>query len=260
MTGVVFFLAFFLSCAFSSLKALPQGNPAFPQAMERGLILPLENFVSLKGEYLGDVTWRSSFKTEEGVASKGRRLQSELHAGLLIVNILNQFEVYGLAGAMRTRLSHAPSEGLRERKYETPFHPAWGGGGRFIAFYWKRATLGFDGKIIAAHLPVRKISFGNTSVASDAKWRIRRLQGAGALSYQWVFFAPYLGIRYTEVRDRIEGVSKKALPERSFLLKNRHPLGGTVGFGLFPKDYFAINFEARFYDEEGFSLFFDVKF
>src|SRR3989304_545421 len=161
MTGVVFFLAFFLSCAFSSLKALPQGNPAFPQAMERGLILPLENFVSLKGEYLGDVTWRSSFKTEEGVASKGRRLQSELHAGLLIVNILNQFEVYGLAGAMRTRLSHAPSEGLRERKYETPFHPAWGGGRPRGSTSRPSATSSSGSGRRPRASGSRKISFGN---------------------------------------------------------------------------------------------------
>src|SRR3989304_2974411 len=245
MTTLKLLFVFFPSLFFFSLHALPQGNPSFPNSIEKGLFLSDENFVALKGEYLGDVTWKTSYKTEGGVASRGRSYRGEIQSGLLIVNILNQFEAYGLAGAMKAHLTHRPFfDGVR-RHYETHFNFAWGAGMRFIGFSWDKLTLGFDGKYVAAHLPIKKVSVEGSSSLSDGKWRVERWQGAGALSYKILFFVPYLGIRYTEMKDRIVGIKRVQLPCRSFLLKNRHRLGGSAGFGLFPGDNYAINFEGR---------------
>lgn len=268
---------FFKSLCFFTLfgallQALPAGNPAVPNASEKGLFLDKENFVAVKVGYVGDLSWRAHFKTEDerkiaGTSvrenhfkSKRSRGASQMHFAALSFNVLNQVEAYGFCGAMRCRFSHTPQYDHIRRKYKTPFHPAWGGGLRVIGFYWKRATLGFDGKYLFSNLPITSVRFYNRSVATDGCWEVRRWQVAGALSYQISCFVPYIGMRYSEIRDKIRHVSRAELPFDAFKLKNRQRIGGTVGCGFFPGNYYTINVEGRFYDERAVSVSFDLKF
>ena len=270
--NLFFRLLSFLLLSFSLVEALPQGNPALPNAAEKGLFFCKENFFALKGGYLGDLSWNAHYKTEdveriEGAApgpnlfkSKRSRGESQLHLGTLTLNILNQVEGYGFLGTMKARFSHIPEFDRRKRKYKTPYHPAYGGGLRIIGFYWKCATLGFDGKYFFSNLPIKSIRFHNRSVATDGRWEVRRWQVAGALSYQICYFVPYIGARYSEINDRIRNVKKAQLPFDAFKIKNRQRIGGTLGLGIFPGNYYTINVEWRFYDEEAFSAALDIKF
>ena len=258
--------------SFSLAEALSQENPALPNATENGLFFNKENFLALKGGYLGDVSWKAHYKTEDvksidnpapGVnrfKSKRSRGKSQLHLGRLSINILNQVEAYGFIGAMKTRFSHVPLVDQKKRKYKTPYHPAWGGGLRIIGFYWKSVTLGLDGKYLFSNLPIKSIRFRNRSVATDGHWDVRRWQVSGAFSYQICSFVPYVGARYSEVNDRIRQVSKAQLPFDAFKIKNRQRIGGTVGLGFSPGNYYTINVEWRFYDERAVAASLDIKF
>lgn len=269
------FFKFLIGCVVgvACVEALPQGNPTEPNGMEEGLFFCKENFFALKGGYIGDVSWNASYKTEDVMktAEKSRDrpnqfksthslCKSYLHLGTLAINILNQVEGYGFMGTMQGRFSHVPLSDHNKRKYKTPYHPAYGGGVRLIGFYWKRATLGFDGKYLFANLPIRSVRFRNRSVALDGMWEVRRWQVAGALSYQIDYFVPYLGARYSAIDDKIRKVRKAELTFDGFKIKNRRRFGGTAGVGFFPGDDYSINVEWRFYDEEAFSASFTLKF
>ncbi len=119
---------------FSCVYALHQGNPSMPNAIEKGLFFCKENFIAVKAGYLGDVVWGGDYKTENGASSSIKSYHSESHSGLFFVNILNQIEGYGLLGTMKGDFTHRPDFDGRKRKYETAFHPIWGGGIRFEVY------------------------------------------------------------------------------------------------------------------------------
>ncbi len=231
-------------------EALPQGNPAEPQAIEGGLFLCKENFFAFKLGYLGDWMHRPHWITRDGVDSRVRIAHEQCQLATLALNLLQQFEAYGFLGSMKADLKHTPPFDRREREYGTSRHLVWGAGLRGIGFYWKKLVLGFDGKILSANLPIASIKVQGLPDQSGGTWEVRRWQVSAALGACYPVFYPYVGVRYGQMIDRLTGVQQKALlPADEFHIKKKRRLGMSAGVGIFPGRLISINVEGRFYDE-----------
>lgn len=247
-------------CVCTTGFALYQGNPNTPDSIEGGLFFCKDNFLEVRAGYEGDYTFDRDLKIENGPEENTDRYKGMLQQATLVFNILNQFEIYGLGGGMRSYLALRPSFDHKKREIHSNFDWVWGGGARFIAFTWGNYTLGFDGKYQAANLSIKKLEVAHDHFSGGATWKVERWQAGGAISYKCGWLVPYIGGRYAEVKDRLRSLPKRFWPHRKVDLVHRRPWGATAGCGFYPGNYYCLNLEARFVDEQALSISLDFKF
>ncbi len=261
----LFFLFSLLSFSVKAF-ALYNGNPSLPMMPEEGSFIPKEVWFGIKLGYEFDFVYDRKLHMQghhlDHCKKHVRTFDSTGNFGTLTFNFNDRVEIFSMLGGMSFEISHTP---LPKTKiaYRTPTHFTWGVGGRAILAYWGDLQLGVNAAYLQVSTPLSSLKVNDKSYPvrhaklASAQWQI----GIGT-SYRWHWFIPYFGIDYSDVRTRIEDLDsiEFLIPDEHVTFKDSYPCGIYFGFGLSPYRVFNVNVEARFMNENAFSVSADFKF
>jgi len=259
MKRILFAFLFLLTPA---LFALYSGNPSLPSMIEEGFFFCKENWFAVKAGYERDWVFDRNMKMVSKFSGRMDEFSYITDQGVLVFNLINRIEVYGLAGAARFKATHIPMRGVRN-EYETHDQFAWGMGARGIIYPWEKVTLGADIKYGRSQPTLRWMTTNGVPVnpRKGSKLNFHEWQiGIGA-SYQVDIFYPYLTVKYSNASSRLKHLPPGfLLGTRHFNMKNRRKFGLALGCSLSNTNRFDITVEARLIDEQAITLAGEVKF
>ncbi len=257
----------FALSAFSTnwVCALYNGNPSLPMMPERGLFFSKEAWITLKTGYEWDDLFDRKLILEEHrphLKRQAKKYEAMGNFGVLTLGCNDRVELYGVLGSVKANLDYHPYSNDR-LKIETDCHFAWMVGGRAILAYWGDVQLGVDAKFFQFNPEIDHLKRNGQSLDSkNASYNYQEWQVGFGVSYRIKFFAPYGGLKYSNVRAKFHHLEAlgSVFPEGHFTMKNQYPIGIFLGCGFSPERAFNINFEARLFDETAVTLSGDLRY
>lgn len=252
------FFALLISCC-ASVQALYYGTPGISTGATEGVFFSKEGFFGLKVGYLGDITLNKSLNASGRKSTLDvENFSSQREQGMLTANFINRFEVYGSLGAMKMSVEPKLSHVLVQ-KLVTQNRLTWGVGGRAVLFDCNHLTLGLDMKYQSA---TPQLAYGHENGAPFSLWphakmRYREWQAGLGLSYETLYFSPYLGATYNQTSLRV--LNLKTQKTNSFI-HSRKKFGMALGAMLSSGKDFELDFEARMINERAFSACGNFRF
>ena len=259
------FLLLFLSGSIRAF-ALYNGNSSLPMMPESGAFIPREAWVGVKVGYEFDFVYDRRLRMQgqhlDHCNKKVHKFDSLSNYGVLTLNFSDRVEIFSTLGVMSCELSHTPFANTKIT-YRTDNAFAWGVGGRAILAYWGDIQVSVNAAYLQSTPSLSTLRVNNRTYSTYGtefdynEWQI----GIG-VSYRFSWFIPYIGADFSNFRTRIEDLDsiRSFLPSRHATFKDVFPCGIFLGFGLSPDRAFAVNFEARFINENAVSVSADCKF
>ena len=259
MTRYCFF-AFFLLLSWP-LGALYVGNPALPALIEEGFFFSKENKVAIKLGYERDWLLNRSMKLSSHLSGRFDRFKALSDQGVLVLNLLDRYELYGQAGAIALFAQHRPMAGVQNR-YQSYNQFIWGVGGRALLASWKHCFLGIDAKYQRASPEIKWLTKNGAPIPplSNSKMAFSEWQIALGFGYQISFFYPYIAIKYSSNRVRFKNLPLGFVDNtRCFSIRNRRRIGLVLGASLSTGSCFAMDIEVRLVDDQAVTLAAKIK-
>ena len=251
-------------CCFSRIYSLYYGSPNLPDTAKEGIFLSKDCFLGVKVGYQVDNVFDKSLKVaNRRSAKKIDVFNYYMQQGVLTVNFIDRFEVYGSMGAIKFHVEPR-NTGVIRQIYETNNHFTWGLGGRAILFEFSKAALGLDFKYQAASPYLERIIQNGVPRESTggAKLRYREWQIGLGLSYAVEMFTPYIGAIYTQSTGQYKHLPADLLSDhkRHFSVNSRKKFGMALGTTLSTGGVFELDIEARMINETAVSAAANVRF
>jgi hypothetical protein len=263
MRLVVWVSSFIL--AGTVLCASPVGNPAAPQLIREGFVIPSDYWFSIRAGYEGDFVGDERMKqTTEGSGRVDNYTQNT-NSGTLTLNIVDRVDVYGLLGSSRMeadwRFSSAGT--VARAQMQSKYRLLWGVGARAILYEWGNAILGLGGRYSGSIPKPFWMTINGTPVSvAGGQVRWNEWQIDLDLAYKIELFTPYVGIKYANARTKLKGfripIANKGTG--SLHMESRTPVGVVIGCSLSTGQYFMFNVEGRLIDEEAITVSADIRF
>jgi hypothetical protein len=250
-------MLFFLSC----LEAMSVGSPSAASWMHKGLIQPCLHRFSLRAgieeDFVHDARLFQSSSRRVDLYTKW------CHGIGLTFSFLQRFDVYGVGSYSQIeshwRFPNGPA--IERIEIKTDWAPNWSLGARGTLLEWNCVLLGMGTKWSTYQSSFERWQVDGSSFdVALGKLRQVEWQATSDLSFQIDYLAPYVGIKYDCLITHLDpGLGKQeGLVSEKF--KKRGHTGLYIGC-TFSKGSFAfLNLEARFIDEEAWSLAFDLCF
>ena len=244
----------------SFVSALYMGNPGEPQIIDTGFFIPQDCSFGIKIGYQGDRVFDRKLRAYVNAHGRIDHFNIQTDQGVIALNYLDRFELYGSVGSMRSRFWNRPKVDHKQREFET--HDRWtaGAGGRFLLAEWGNTGIGIDGKIQYGKPGIKWISVNGVSHASGAHLAYHEWQGSFAVFHTIDLFIPYLGVKYSNVHANIDGLSKKVYPHHHFKMFNRCRFGMALGCSLSQGKKIDLNLEVQLIDEQAITFAGNIKF
>jgi len=253
------FLALFL-LLHSKMFALYMGNPAEPEIIDTGFFISQDSSIGLKIGYQGD---RIFDRLLHGFAGSHGRIdcfEMQMDQGVIALNYLDRFELYGTAGSMRSRFWFRPKADKKRREFETNNRGTGGAGARLLLAQWGNTGIGLDAKVQYGKPGLRWITVDGISHSSSAHMTYLEWQGSFAVYHTLDLFTPYLGAKYSNVHAHLKGVSKISYPHQHFRMSNRNRFGMALGCTLSQGKKVDLNLEVQLIDEQAVTFGGNIKF
>jgi len=246
--------------------SLYNGNPSLPMMPEEGLIISREEWLGIKVGYELDYVYDRKLHMQGQplvhMSKKVEKYHSLSNFGQVILNFNDRAELFGLLGAFSSDTVHHPLPGSKI-SYCSQSHFAWGVGGRAILAYWGDLQVGVNASYATSSPPLSSLKVNGRSystrhaVCDYTQWQV----GAGAC-YRVDWFIPYIGIDYSNFRQRIKQLNaiQFLIPSKHVTFKGDYPFGIYLGLGLAPQRAFQLNLELRLINENAVSLDVGFKF
>lgn len=246
------------------MYALYYGCPNLPDTAREGILIPKDWFLGIKVGFEADYVFDKSLKVANSKsARKIEVFNYYLEQGVLTLNFIDRFEMYGSMGAIHFHIEPRMTGSIRQT-YETNYRFTWGLGGRAILFETSKATLGVDFKYQAASPPFDWMSQNGIPRDSigNAKFRYREWQIGLGLSYDLDMFTPYMAAIYNQSTGQYKYLDRNILPDRKshFSINSRKKFGMAVGTTLSTGTVFELDLEARMINETAVSAAANVRF
>ena len=214
----------------AQLFALYNDSPAAPNLIENGLIFKKDDWVGigLGYEYSHVINRRL-----QGI----EQFSYDLNQGVLVLNLMKRFDIYGSVGAMEAAVSQT-SPALRRLKYTTQNDLAWGAGARALVYQWNRFSIGLDGKVEQSYLKVSHLDVNGTPVAlpHHRKMDYREWQVGLGFSYAAGLLIPYAAANYS-----LASVHTNLPDYVLYRVQNRRKFGMALGTTMTSGDLFSLN-------------------
>ncbi len=251
-------------CLLGNMYGLYYGSPNLPDTAREGILLSKTCPVGIKVGFQADYVLDKSLKIASQKSTHSMEVfKYYLEQGVLTLNFINRFEVYGSMGAMQFHMEPRTTSVIRQT-YDTNYRFSWGLGGRAILFEFSKAALGVDFKYQASSPPFSWICVNAVPKASvgEAKFRYREWQIGLGLSYALELFTPYIGALYNQSSGQFKYLPKTLLPnhKRHFSMTSRKKFGMAVGTTLSTGGSFELDLEARMIDETAVSAAANFRF
>lgn len=256
-------LLFFL-CFITRIYSLYYGSPNLPDTAVEGFFIPKDFFLGVKVGFQADYVFDKSLKV---ASSKSARKIDDfnyyMQQGVLTLNFVDRFEVFGSLGSIRFHIEPRNTSVIRQT-YETNNTFTWGLGGRGILFEFSKAVLGVDFKYQASSPHFDLMAQNGVPIESvgDAVLRYREWQIGLGLSYTVDIFTPYIGAIYTQSTGQYKYLPHNLLPnhKRHFSVNSRKKFGMAVGTTISTGKIFELDLEARMINETAVSAAANVRF
>ena len=246
-----YFLSFFLLVTWS-LEGLYVGNPASPDLIEEGIVFNKENAIAIKLGYERDWLLDRPMKLASYLSGQFDRFQALSDQGVLVVNFIDRFEIYGKVGAIGFSAAHRPMAGVQNR-YQSYNQLIVGVGGRVLLASWSRYFLGLDLKYQCARPEIKWMTKNGEAIVplENSKMTFSEWQIALNFGCQINFLYPYLAVKYSDCRVLFENLPPAFLSDTTrFRIKNRRKLGLALGTSLSTGDYFSFSVEVHLVDDQ----------
>ncbi|MBI5614247.1 hypothetical protein HY947_04950 [Candidatus Gottesmanbacteria bacterium] len=245
---IVTVLAFGIIGFCHRADAAPVGNIANPvlEKGEHGIKIGVDNdFV---------------FKRELDVPDESVELEADFHSAKLSYTIAEKADVYVLLGMMNNALVSA-TDGSTEVLYDVDSSFTWGVGATLLAYETEGGfRAGIDGKYRSASPEVSKVTVDGTDYSlTDSEAEYSEWQVAFAVSQQMGKFAPYAGVKYSDIKTKAKATVSGTLYETEER-GSKNTVGPFVGLSFLPNENISLNVEGRFVDEEAVSVSLAYKF
>jgi hypothetical protein len=242
------------------LSALYMGNPAEPEIIDCGLFISQDSCMSVKVGYQGDFVFDRLLRSYAGSRGRIDRFNMTSNQGMIALNYLDRFELYGTVGSMNSSFWFRPSSDKMRREFETNNHWTAGGGARLLLAQWDNTGIGIDGKIQYGKPGIKWITVNGVSHGTGSELIYREYQGSFAVFHTIDLFTPYLGAKYSNVHADVSGLSKSVYPRKHFKMTNRSRFGMALGCTLSQGKKIDINAEVQLIDELGVTIGGNLKF
>ena len=182
-----------------------------------------------------------------------------LNGAVLTLGFVNRVEVYSLLGAVESKVSFTSLGSQVQLKTSQDF----GGevGIRANTPIWGDMKFGVDAKYFYAWPTLSQIKVEGVAVPSVGKVFQKEWQIGGAVSQNFAYFTPYVGVKFSKFS--MECVDLSSLQSLGFSEVNIHnegPFGFFVGMGVAGEKGVYFDFEARFMDEYALTAALGVSF
>ncbi len=236
------------------------GNPGEPEIIDQGFFIPQSCSVSVKAGYQGDRVFDRLLRAHGKAHGRIDHFDLQMDQGVVMLNYLDRFEVYGLVGSMRSYFWNRPKVDNRRREFETHDTCTGGGGARLLLAQWGNTGIGVDGKIQYGKPAIKWIAVNGVSRASGAHLTYREWQTSFAVFHTIDLFIPYLGVKYSNVHANVDGLTSAVYPTSHFKMYNRRRFGMALGCTLSQGKKFELFAEVQMIDEQGVSFGGNIKF
>lgn len=244
----------------SAIFGLYMGNPAEPEIIDAGLFIPQDASFSVKVGYQGDRVFDRLLHAYAGSHARVDRFEMQMDQGVIALNYLDRFELYGTVGSMRSCFWFRPHVDKKRREFETNNRATGGLGARLLLAQWGNTGIGLDGKVQYGKPGIRWVAVNGVSHTSSAHLTYREWQGSFAVYHTIDLFTPYLGVKYSNVHSDVQGLSRSVYPHRHFKMSNRCRFGMAVGCSLSQGKKIDLNLEVQLIDEQAVTFGGNVKF
>src|ERR1700677_1565425 len=133
---------FFLLLFPSILLGLSMGNPAEPEVVDQGFFIPQNSSFGLKIGYQGDRVFDRLLRAQDKAKGRVDHCNMQMDQGVVALNYLDRFELYGSAGSMRSHFWLRPKIDQKRREFETHDSFTGGGGARLLLAQWGNTGIG----------------------------------------------------------------------------------------------------------------------
>ncbi len=265
----------FATLSAASAIALPIGNPATPCLIRDGLIwegvwadfrdpyLSWSDAISMRAGFYGDYVFNRHLNVRNAPSTGGQieRFQLFTNAGYLAFNLYDRVDIFSsvgttninLDGNLQTFLPGAPGTRI---SVESDADFSWSVGARAILFECGRATFGLEAQYFQTVPRINKVTLSSPTVSfypdDLLNLRYQEYQVGAAASYRIWNFAPYLGIKWTQVLGRSDEAIPPALLPGSpkYRLRNRFHTGYALGVSIVDSEKAMLTVEGRWPDEK----------
>lgn len=228
--------------------AAPVGNIANPviEKGEHGIKIGVDNDFVLEREI--------------DVPDENVTLEANFHTARLSYTIAEKADVYVLLGMMNNALVSA-TDGSTEVLYDVDSSFTWGLGATLLAYETEGGFhVGMDGKYRQASPELSKVTVDGVDYALDeSEVEYSEWQVAFAVSQKIGKFAPYAGVKYSDIKTKARatvGGTEYETEERG----SKNTFGPFVGLSFLPTENLSLNVEGRFVDENAVSVNLAFKF
>jgi major outer membrane protein len=244
----------------SFLLALSMGNPGAPEIIDQGFFIPQSSSFGVKIGYQGDRIFDRLLRSQGKARGRVDHCNLQMDQGVLTLNYLDRFELYGSVGSMRSCFWLRPKTDQKRREFETHDNVTGGSGGRLLLAQWGNTGIGIDGKIQWGQPAIKWVTVDGVSSASGAHLTYREWQTSLAVFHTVGIFSPYLGAKYSSVHANVDGLSHKQYPHSHFKMVSRRRFGMALGCTLSSGKKFDLFAEVEMIDEQGISFGGNIKF
>ncbi len=256
-------------CSFilggTMLCASPVGNPAFPQIIEKGFLIPADYWLDIRAGYEGDFVSDERLKQETEGSGRVDSYTQNTNSGTVTFNIVDRLDIYGVFGSSRMEADwrFSTAGALVRAQIQSKYRFLWGAGARAILYEWGQAILGVGGRYSSSMPKPSWMTINGTPVSvSGGQVRWNEWQVDLSLAYKIELFTPYVGIKYAKASTQLKGfgvpIANKGTG--SLHMTSRTPVGVQVGCTLSTSRYFMFNVEGRLIDEEAVTISGDMRF
>ena len=261
LTGYFLFFFGFLLQAFGSFV----GNPINPKIFKEALILKNE-YVQFRAGYLFSNIYRTKyidkFLLED---SDSTILKLRTQSGLLIFNLQNSIDIYGIIGNSKLTL---------DNQIFTNHKFSWGIGFKMIIFQKKKFDLAIGGKYFRTKQNCDNFKIGKQIfpiLTSHFGFLYEEFQASAALSYRTAFLVPYIGVTYLystlKPQPLPKGLFRFPAPDENIIAdfisqksKNVKNWGLVVGTSIISNNMISINAESRMFDQNAINVACEIRF
>ena len=259
---VVLMLLFFSTALFS----LPVGNPAFPKIIEEGLIFSSANKFSLRAGYEGNFVLDRKLHSERNYFNKEESFSIYLNSALLTFNLLNRLDLFGTYGKGKIEsdwLSEITANSFFYSDLKAGNTEGWSCGTKIIFFEWGKINFSAGARIFYIDPEIITYAVDRINYNMDnAKLKYKEWQADMGLSYKTPYLVPYICAKYSKAKARLlkENSNTQQLELTDFPMKSKNAVGMAIGCTFSNNQFFMVTGEARFFDEEAYSISGELKF
>lgn len=263
MRKLYLFLSGLLVC--NSGFALYTGNPGSPGIPEEGLFLSKESWFRIKTGYEYDYVQNRKVAVISQNAVQVKKMHTAKllsNFGSFTISINQRLDLYVVLGKTRAELAHRFYFNSPDIGYQAHNHFAWGGGGRAVLVYWGDTQVGIAASYRAVPPGLCIIRVGQEYFfPKETKMFCSEWQVSMGLYHRFSYFIPYIALQYADFQGKIRNIPQNLVfYKRDFCFRSKHPFGMVLGLGLTNQRGIQCNLEARFFEENAYTLSFEVSF